>query len=249
MKYNPNIHHRRSIRLKGYDYAQEGLYFITFCVQNRAPLFGKIEDRKMILNPAGQMIAKEWEALPDRFDHIALHEYIIMPNHFHSILEIAVRAPLVGAPTIGLGEPRGEGIGQPQGEGLGRPQGEGLGQPQGVAPTVRNGNPQGVAPTIRNGNQRGVAPTIGDEKGISSKADTGENKRIALGNILGAFKSVTTHKYIQGVKEEKWPYFDKRLWQRNYYEHIIRDHNAYLNISAYIINNPAKWKEDRFCRL
>jgi len=58
-RYNPNIHHRRSIRLKGYDYSQAGLYFITICCQNRNCLFGKIVDRKMILNDAGKM-AVNW---------------------------------------------------------------------------------------------------------------------------------------------------------------------------------------------
>ena len=55
-KYNPNIHHRRSIRLKGYDYSQEGLYFITICVKDRECLFGKIENNEMILNDAGKML-------------------------------------------------------------------------------------------------------------------------------------------------------------------------------------------------
>ena len=60
---------------------------------------------------------------------------------------------------------------------------------------------------------------------------------------MGAFKSLTTHKYIQGVREAGWPPFHKRLWQRNYYEHIIRSEKAYHNIAAYIRNNPARWQE------
>ncbi len=117
-KYNPNIHHRRSIRLKGYDYFQAGLYFVTICVQNRNCLFGKIvgaslvdaqnmdaqnmdaqnmdaqntnaqnTNAQMVLNDAGQMIESEWLKLPQRFKNIQLHEYVIMPNHFHAILEI-----------------------------------------------------------------------------------------------------------------------------------------------------------------
>src|SRR5215210_2961095 len=88
MKYNPEIHKRRSIRLKGYDYSQEGLYFITICVQNRKCLFGKIENDEMILNDAGQMVQTEWEKLTERFNNIELHEFVVMPNHFHGILEI-----------------------------------------------------------------------------------------------------------------------------------------------------------------
>lgn len=87
MNYNPAIHRRR-IRLKGYDYSQAGWYFITICTQHRACLFGKIENGVMILNNAGQMVENEWLKLPKRFKHIALHEYAVMPNHFHAILEI-----------------------------------------------------------------------------------------------------------------------------------------------------------------
>ena len=110
-KYNPQIHHRRSIRLKGYDYSKEGLYFITICAQDRACLFGEIvgaplvdaqntdaqntDAPAMILNDAGKMVESEWLKLPERFKNIELHEYVVMPNHFHAILEI------VGATQIG----------------------------------------------------------------------------------------------------------------------------------------------------
>ena len=97
MTYNPKIHDRKSIRLKGYDYSREGLYFLTICTQNRACLFGEIVGGKMILNDAGNMVVNEWAQLPHRFTNIRLHEYVTMPNHFHAILEI-VGATLVVAP-------------------------------------------------------------------------------------------------------------------------------------------------------
>jgi REP element-mobilizing transposase RayT len=56
--YNPHIHHRRSIRLKGFDYSREGLYFVTICVQNRACLFGNVENGEMIMNDMGRMVEK-----------------------------------------------------------------------------------------------------------------------------------------------------------------------------------------------
>jgi putative transposase len=66
-----------------------------------------------------------------------------------------------------------------------------------------------------------------------------------VGAIVGAFKSITTHQYIQGVKGLAWPAFSKRLWQRNYYEHIIRDQADYERIAGYIMDNPLNWdKED-----
>ena len=86
MAGTPIFHHRRSIRLKGYNYSQAGLYFVTICVKNRACLFGEIRNRKMELNNAGQMVKTEWVKLPERFKNIRLHEYIVMPNHFHAIL-------------------------------------------------------------------------------------------------------------------------------------------------------------------
>ena len=63
MSYNPRIHHRKSIRLKGYDYSQAGLYFLTICVQNRLCLFGDVVNGKMILNDAGRMVEREWLTL------------------------------------------------------------------------------------------------------------------------------------------------------------------------------------------
>ena len=86
MKYNPKIHHRKSIRLKGYDYSQAGLFFITIYCQNRACLFGEIADGEMELNDAGIMINNEWNKLPQRFNNIKLHECIVIPNHFHTMI-------------------------------------------------------------------------------------------------------------------------------------------------------------------
>lgn len=212
MSQNPN-HHRHSIRLKGYDYSQEGLYFITICVQNKECLFGNIavgacpcgcpeihgislkngiisnetplnnetpsfdgvslcgqpqgHAPTMQLNDAGMMVEKQWLALTNRFLNVQLHEYVVMPNHFHGILEIV---PDVGA------------------------------------------NPCG----------RPINKTVGD--------------------MMDAFKSISTVEYIRGVKNLGWTPFNGKLWQRNYYEHIIRDYDAFVRISDYIRRNPEKWK-------
>ena len=85
--YNPRIHHRRSIRLKGYDYSQKGLYFITICVQKRLRLFGEIENQQMIANDVSNMIDKWYFELENKFPDIKCHEHIVMPNHFHCIIE------------------------------------------------------------------------------------------------------------------------------------------------------------------
>ena len=86
--YNPNLHHRRSIRLKRYDYSQAGLYFITLCLQNRNLIFGHIENAEMKLNPFGEIAFKEWQNTAEIRDNIRLHEFIIMPDHMHGIIEI-----------------------------------------------------------------------------------------------------------------------------------------------------------------
>ena len=106
-RYNPDKHHRRTIRLCGYDYTQEGLYFVTVCCQNKACLFGEIVDGEMILNPAGRMVEKCWLAIPNRYRNVILHEYVVMPNHFHAILQIDnVGATLVVTPDD-IGRPQG----------------------------------------------------------------------------------------------------------------------------------------------
>ena len=188
--FNPNIHHRRSIRLKGYDYSQPGFYFVTICSQNRDCLFGKIENGKMILNDAGIMVVKEWLKIPDRFQNTRLHEYILMPNHFHAILEI-VGATLVVAETQGIA-------------------------PENIKVQIEQGQPQGIAP----------------------------NKQKKLGDILGAFQSITTVQYIRGVKSNNWQPFKGKLWQRNYYEHIIRNEKSLQRIANYIKKNPQSWADE-----
>ncbi len=159
----------------------------------------------MILNDAGRMIEQEWLSIPDRFVNIRLYEFVIMPNHFHAILEI------VGATLVVAQDPE-------ERQTLDNSQIMERGQPQGIAPT--NGRTNGPMNCPSN------SPTIGD--------------------IISAFKSITTVRYIQGIKASNWQRFDKKLWQRDYYEHIIRNETALNNIANYIIENPKKWNEDRF---
>ena len=88
-KYNPDIHHRRSIRLTGHDYSQSGLYFITLCTIDRTCMFGNVVEGKMQLNDIGQLVEQEWlNTINIRQKDVRLHNYIVMPNHFHAIIEI-----------------------------------------------------------------------------------------------------------------------------------------------------------------
>jgi hypothetical protein len=86
--YNPEIHHRYSIRLKNYDYSKPGAYFITLCTNNNEYLFGKLQNQQMILNEAGKMIDKVWSEIYLNYTDVKTDVYQIMPNHFHGIIMI-----------------------------------------------------------------------------------------------------------------------------------------------------------------
>jgi len=180
MSYDPP--QRRSVRLKGFDYASAGAFFVTVGVQKRECLWGDVRDGEMCLSDAGRMILDVWESLPERFPFVSLDVFVVMPNHVHGI--IICNDTGVGAGLV----------------------------PALHAPQIE-GRPQGIAPT--------------------------------LGDVVGAFKSLTTHRYISGVKNHGWPAFDKRLWQRNYYERILRDEDELKAIREYIVHNPLGWAQDQ----
>src|SRR5215210_6120575 len=100
MAHDSQTHHRRAIRLKGYDYSQAGAYFITVCVQGRVCLFGEVIDGQMHLNDAGRIVLMEWELLEDRFPAVELDAFSVMPNHIHGIIAISTAGP-ANAPIDG----------------------------------------------------------------------------------------------------------------------------------------------------
>ncbi|MGB3203811.1 MAG: transposase [Crinalium sp.] len=162
MPYNPNIHHRRSIRLKGYDYSEAGAYFVTICVNQRRSLLGKIQEGIMYPSPAGEMVQIVWDEIPTYYQGIEIDAFVLMPNHIHGIIIL---------------EP---------------------------------------------------------------------NTSMKLGDVVHRFKSLTTAKYRHGVYHQEWLAFEKRLWQRNYYEHIIRNEEACDRLREYIRDNPLLWDCDTF---
>jgi REP element-mobilizing transposase RayT len=88
MNYNPEKHHRRSIRLRGYVYTQEGAYYFTICCHQRRCLLGEIKDGVMHLNLVGATVKAVWDSLPRHFPLIELDAFVIMPNHVHGIIII-----------------------------------------------------------------------------------------------------------------------------------------------------------------
>lgn len=170
MKYNSDTHNRRSIRLQGYDYSQNGAYFVTICAQNRECLFGEIKSGKMLLNKYGLIVHNEWGRTGEIRGNITLDEFVVMPNHIHGIIIINGRGTMHRAPTV---------------ERFGKP----------------------TSNTI---------PTI----------------------IRGYKSSVTTQINISRSSPSQ------QVWQRNYYEHIIRNDEDLNRIREYVINNPKNWEKD-----
>lgn len=182
MKYNPDIHHRRSIRLTGYDYSQCGYYFITVCTRQRRCLFGEIEKGRMIVNDAGQMIGRWWNELKNKYANVEINEYVVMPNHCHGIINIVGTA--VGADLR-------------------------------VCP---NETVEHAGSTLRGR---------------------------PIYEMVQWFKTMTTNEYIRNIKYNHWEPFDGKLWQRNYFEQIVRDETSLQRIREYIVNNPCQWQQDK----
>ena len=167
MKYNPELHHRRSIRLPGYDYSQPGAYFVTVCTHNGELLLESATAQ-------GAALAA-WQELPTRFPTLALDEFVIMPNHVHGIV------------ILGAGR------------------------------------------SLRDAASR---------KGAASHAPT-KRVRPTLGEVVLAFKSLSAIKLNAILKRT-----GLRFWQRNYYEHVIRDEDELSRVRQYIRDNPLRWGED-----
>lgn len=171
--YNPKIHNRQSIRLTGYDYSRSGAYFITLNTENRARFFGEIKNGKMELNEAGREACNCWLAIPDHYPFIRIHEFIIMPDHIHGILEILDRSE-VGA------------------------------------------NDHSPRQNRYKSEFKSPSKTIGS---------------VIRGYKIGVTKWMRQHTDIH------------KVWQRNYYEHIIRNSQAFDRIATYIQDNPKNWRE------
>jgi REP element-mobilizing transposase RayT len=213
-----NVGHRRSIRLKDYDYSAPGAYFVTICVYNRISLFGEVVDGMMNPNEAGQMIANGWDSVLGRFPEVSLDASVVMPNHTHAILTIGSgnltrSAPPHPAPAHPQRVPLQLSIGPAN---LSREDHRPEGDDEGLGETVG-------------------APLVGA---------LGPGGAVRLGDVIGAFKSITTVAYVRSVKHAAWPAFPKQLWQRNYWEHVIRDDAALERARTYVVYNPLRCADD-----
>jgi len=230
MPYNPNIHHRRSIRLKGYDYSQAGAYFITVCCNNSICRFGDVIENKMILNEYGIIAYNEWLILSERFSNFKLDVFQIMPNHTHCIIILnPVRATLAVAPDNQAH----------------------IDNHAHIDDHVALDNQAHIDNQAAPDNQADADGTIDQNNGADGMGADGMGARAGaspaptlVGDIVGAYKSLVANGCLDIYKSKNE--IMGKLWQRNYYEHIIRNEQAYQNISNYIINNPANWNADKF---
>ncbi len=205
MPYNPDQHHRRSIRLRGYDYTQAGAYFVTIVTQQRLCLFGDIVDGAMHLNAAGRMVQTIWNDIPAHYPGVDIDVFIVMPNHIHGIIV------LTGDPPNG--------------------------PPRGVAPTASHGDASDPG-----GDSHPPDWPVG--AGPRACPPGGNATILSLPDVVHRYKTLTTKLYTDGVKCQGWIPYSKRVWQRNYYEHIIRDEASLQCIRDYIATNPDRWDED-----
>ena len=250
-KYNPSIHHRHSIRLKGYDYSREGLYFITICCHNRAHLFGKVVDGAMVLNEYGQVAFNEWMKTPEVRPNVELGEFVVMPNHVHGIVRITVRGELHSPYNEGEshspncdgessngessnGESHsshGESYSSDCRDVLNTPYSEGDNKMgENISPDYKGefNSPQPYSPQ-----------PYSPQRYSSQRESPLRGPSQTIGAIVRGYKSAVTKKLNElGV--------GRTVWQRDYWDHIIRDEQSYYNISKYIENNPSKWNDDKF---
>jgi REP element-mobilizing transposase RayT len=243
MRYDPERHHRRSIRLRGYDYRAAGAYFITIVVQDRACLFGEVVEGAMCLNDAGQMVERWWLELNRRFPHVSTDAYVVMPNHFHGIVVIHSRPPDTTTTPDSTGAHGGGAHGGDAHDGGAHDGGiPDVGADLRVCPD--SGGAHGVGADLR------VCPDSGGAHGVGADLRVcpdsgGAHTGAPLPTIVQWFKTMTTNEYIRMVKHAGWTPFQGRLWQRNYYEHIIRNERALERIRDYILTNPLHWHLDR----
>ncbi len=181
MPFDPYRHHRKSIRLRRYDYRQAGVYFITICTYERQCLFGEIANGAMCSNVYGRIVSEEWGGLSVHFPNLTTDISVLMPNHFHGILTIETPEDATCLGTASR------------------------------APT------EAVAPQRQFG-----CPVSG-----------------SIPTVVGAFKAGVTRRINE---ERQTP--GGVVWQRGFYDRIVRSETMLNAIRVYIINNPSNWTED-----
>jgi REP element-mobilizing transposase RayT len=223
--YNPEIHHRRSIRLQGYDYSQNGMYFITICAFQREKLFGEIQanngEAEMVLNEFGRLVQFTWQDLPNHNPGIELGPFVIMPNHIHAIVlfvgagsEPALTEPALTEPALTEPAPGSK-----------------------TTPVSPDTKP---AHDTRPASDRADCDPTNSGAGCEPRAGCEPASTTPLSEIVRQLKTFSARRINQARNTPGLP-----VWQRNYWEHIIRSDESARKIADYISNNPQMWDNDQ----
>jgi putative transposase len=245
LKDSSKKHQRKSIRLSEYDYSFPNWYYITICTHERRILFGKIENGKMILNKLGNVVEEEWMRTKEIRKYVDLDNFVIMPNHLHGIIIIEQSIEKnnfqsSSQTTENVGATRRIGPTDLQGRGeLNSPTGDDSGRIQYAPTKIKLKSPLKTIDDV--GATRWVAQNK-EDRAIQRIAPTKQTLiSNSLGSIIGQYKSKVT-KRLRELSGNS----DLKIWQRNYYEHIIRNEIDLQNIRKYITLNPLKWEIDEY---
>ena len=232
-RFEPLADDRRSIRLRGFDYALDGAYFVTVCVAGRKRILGRIRNGTAILSEAGHLVVTAWERLPLHYPRVRLDAFVVMPNHVHGIVVLDG--------VVGTGRSGASGGRRETGEvGAGRSGASGSRREAGQVGAGRSGASDGRPETGQVGAGLRPAPTVARAP-IPTSGGVPDPRRHALPEIVRAFKAFSARAINLRRGTPGTP-----VWQRNYYERILRDERALAAVRRYIRENPAKWGDDRF---
>ncbi|QUW01469.1 transposase [Chloracidobacterium sp. MS 40/45] len=250
MRYDPERHHRRSIRLKDYDYTRMGAYFVTLCTRNRTCLFGEIVAGEMRLNEYGEIVQEEWFRSAEIRREIVLFsdEFVVMPNHIHGIVRIVespnahvgATGPTAGATDATVGATDATAGATDATAGATDATAGATDATAGATDATAGATDATVGATDATAGATDAMVGATDATvGATGRSPLQGPAKRSLASFVAGFKSAVT-KRINDRRGTP----GATVWQRNYYEHIIRHEESLNRIRAYILNNPLQWHLD-----
>jgi hypothetical protein len=257
----PNLKYKikKQFRYQGYDYSQNGFYFVTICTKNREMFFGDIKNEKIKLSDIGLIANKFWLEIPSHFPFVVLDEYAIMPDHIHGIIKINNNPANVGTGHCPVLANNSANVGTGHCPVLPN---NSVNAITGHCPVLAN-NPvneiTGQCPVldifpgkgfsvfltrtgqcpVPTGDISGQCPVPTGEYPVVEKAKFGSVKSGSLSIIIGSYKSVVTKNVNRKISNYNF------AWQSRFHDRIIRNDEELNRARQYIINNPLKWGLDK----
>ena len=243
--FDPGLFHRRSIRLKGYDYSRPGIYFFTICVNPRESLFGAFSDGIVLLSPYGEIVKSTWFDLPNHNLNITLDTFVIIPDHFHGIIIINETSAVgeQGGHDTDNGD-AGDDVGPGSEQNVGAGSGQNVGAGSEPAPTFSTNDPSGTfstndpAGTFCTNDRTDPICTNNPASHIAPFRRAPVPKQQPLSEIIRQFKTFSARRINEMRKTP-----GVSVWQRNYYESIIRGKDNLDKVRKYILANPQRIKK------